>query len=259
MWHMKQVSFTLSRTSCFGLPPCTLWHEEHDIVPSSTGWWTGRCICTRVSLWQAKQVSLCSARSRTGSRAACTWWQEEHDTSVRACALICQSMREAPWWQVMQTCVRASIGVFACFENSTSGFGRAPAPAPDLCAMCAVLSPWQLVHEGVRLSAMVPCLVAPMASTGKVSFSSWQRVHFASPRSTRSLSCATALAASNARRIVSRYFIGRPYLFRSRPVGLLVRETEMAVDAGRAFGLCLGVTRARGLALLLRVHGRDGV
>src|SRR6185436_20545571 len=39
-------------------------------------------------------------------------------------------------------------------------------------------------------------------------------------------------------------------------VGLLVRNTEMAVDAGGAFGLRLGMARARRLALLLRVHGR---
>ena len=52
MWPVKQVSVTLSRTSCFGLPPCTLWQEAQDILPSGTGWCTGRFICTRCSLWQ---------------------------------------------------------------------------------------------------------------------------------------------------------------------------------------------------------------
>ena len=117
-------------------------------------------------MWQAKQVSLCATRSRTGSRGACTRWHELQDTSVRACALICQSMRVAPWWQVRHAWVRVSIGVFACLLKPMSGFGRGGAPLPLLWFMCASLAPWQLVQLGVRGSARVPCLVAPMASTG---------------------------------------------------------------------------------------------
>src|SRR6266581_8799804 len=57
------------------------------------------------------------------------------------------------------------------------------------------LSPWQLVQVGVRVSEITPCRVLPM---DRISGLLWQRVHFASPRRTRSLcgafsgSCAMA-------------------------------------------------------------------
>src|SRR6185436_2055818 len=103
------------------------------------------------------------------------------------CMLPAQWMRLPPWWQERQAWLRVSGGVAAVFENMTSGLGRAP------CAgllMCDSLSPWQLVQVGVRASARVPCLLLAMASTGKLSFSSWQRVHLASPARTRSLAGA---------------------------------------------------------------------
>src|SRR4051812_46169837 len=100
MWQVKQVSLTVSRTSCLGVPLCTLWHDEQAILPSTIGWCTGRLIWTRCSLWQVKQVSGCVYLSRTGSRAAWALWHELQSTSRLACTLMFQSTRLPPWWQL---------------------------------------------------------------------------------------------------------------------------------------------------------------
>src|SRR5438477_11759225 len=57
------------------------------------------------------------------------------------------------------------------------------------------LSPWQLVHVGVRALEVTPCRVMPME---RISGASWQRVHFASPLSTRSLDAAFSRSCAMA-------------------------------------------------------------
>ena len=128
-------------------------------------------------------------------------WQFEHAMRERSWALPCQFACTVPRsWQVRHAAERSSGGVSEFFEKVRSGFGRSFTPSGLL--MCRSLSPWQLVQVGVRASAITPCRVFPMSSTGYSSDSSWQRVHFASPLSTRSfdpafaVSCACAAAAS---------------------------------------------------------------
>src|SRR5687768_3782586 len=165
-------------------------------------------------------------------------------------------MRLPPWWQVRQAALLSSIGVFECLPNMRSGFGRSFASAGRFT--CRSLRPWQLVQVGVRASAVVPCFVLPMASTGYSSPSLWQRVQTASPRSTRSLrSCACASTVHARRRISSAFAIAFLFdreLLRPRSVGLLVRDAEVAMDAGLAFRPALLVARARLLRLQLRAH-----
>src|SRR5512145_23968 len=196
MWHVKQVSLTLSLTSWAGLSPCTLWHDEQVILPSMIGWCTGRLTCARCSLWQVKQTSVCVRTSRaesrlawgpvsrTASRALWILWQELQATSRFACTLAWKAMRLPPWWQVRQAALRSAIGVVDDLPNVRSGWGRSF--APDGFWMWFSLSPWQFVQVGVRPSAFVPWRVCPMARSWGESSSLWQRVHFASPVRTRS-------------------------------------------------------------------------
>src|SRR5688572_16814541 len=147
-------------------------------------------------------------------------------------------MRLPPWWQLRHAALRSSIGVFEVLPKVRSGLGRSLASAGRLT--CRSLRPWQLVQVGVRASAIVPCLVLPIASTGYSSPSLWQRVHTASPRSTRSLRSwarPSAVKSSPARTritICENAFIGAVplpsdlQLLRPRAVGLLVRDAEMA-------------------------------
>ncbi len=154
-------------------------------------------IWVRCSLWQVKHTSGCVTLSRTLSWAVWTWWHEAQATSRTWWVLPSQWERLASVrWQVRHCSFSAAAGERLLPRKRTSGFGRS-LPLPAL-VMWASLSPWQLVHVGVRLSATVPWAVLPMASTGKSSPSSWHRVHFASPRSTMSLWVVAPGASSAA-------------------------------------------------------------
>src|SRR4051812_24190894 len=129
---------------------------------------------------------------------------------------------------------------------------------------CPVLGPWQLVQVGVRASALVPCLVWPMARTGKVLSWSWQRVHCASPRKAMSLGLSswpkhavpTPASATIAPAIQTITLFRNFELLRPGAIGLGVGNAEVAVDAGHAAGFQRLVFLARGLRLLLRIHLR---
>src|SRR6478752_7229959 len=144
--------------------PCGLWQSEQETLPSSTGWCDGLPNCVRLSC--------------TASWAACTWWQLVQATSLRSCVLPAQCERLAlVWWQLRQLSLRAAGADALAPANTTSGCTSEGLP------VWASLSPWQLVHEGVRPSAVVPCRLWPIVSSCG---SSWHLVHFASFLSTRS-------------------------------------------------------------------------
>src|ERR1700682_4754074 len=250
--------------------PWGLWQSEQDILPSGIGWCEGLLTCVRCSLWQAKHTSDWASLSRTLSCPVWTWWHAVQVTSRLWCVLPAQCERFASlWWHARHCPFCASGGDLWLPRKSTSGRGRSVTPS-GLCTWRS-LSPWQLVHEGVRPSAFTPWRVCPMASTGNASLSSWQRVHWASPRRTRSLrSCATASvefpnssipasAASASRMWRGLFIFASPSLVeldfrRSGARGLLVRDAEMAVDAGLAFRHAPGVPGLRLLRLEIQVH-----
>src|SRR5690606_28099780 len=181
-----------------------------------------------------------------------------------------QCMRFEDSWQPVQASFCTLAGDARPFQpNIRSGFGRSFASAGLL--MWESLSPWQLVQVGVRPSARTPWRVCAMASTGYSSPWSWQRVHFASPRSTRSFGasrCADASPAASKRNpaiaatacrslrvaTMATRFALELDLHRARPLGLGMCDPVVAIDAGPAFGLALGMARARLLGLHLRVH-----
>src|SRR5512140_2662953 len=56
--------------------PCTLWHEEQDILSSRTGMWFRRYCLLTMLRWQVAQVSASFfARSCFGPSALWTLWQ----------------------------------------------------------------------------------------------------------------------------------------------------------------------------------------
>src|SRR5512140_1596720 len=83
--------------------PCTLWHDEHDILSSRTGMWFRRYCLLTMLRWQLAQTSTSEAAFRClAPFDAWMLWHEMQPTLRESCWLPDHSACVLRLWQLVQ-------------------------------------------------------------------------------------------------------------------------------------------------------------